>query len=53
MNQCPQCGQTTADADAVIAGQAGYSDTPGGHSDRHTLVIESAERIVSESGGSR
>lgn len=41
---CPNCGG------AVVAdfrpGKDSYADTLGGHADRHTLVIEVAERIA-------
>lgn len=47
MSTCPACGQPTATAGDVIAGQARYADTQGGHNDRHTLVVEAAGRAAS------
>lgn len=43
---CPVCGSPTATTEALIAGRASYDDTPGGHFDRHTLVVEAAERLI-------
>lgn len=48
MSACPTCGWPIASEDDVIAGRAVYADTQGGHDDRHTLVVEAAERA---SGG--
>lgn len=45
---CPTCDHPTATADDVIAGRARYADTQGGHNDRHTLVLEAAERAITE-----
>lgn len=46
MSDCPQCGGTVASAQDVIDGRARYADTQGGHNDRHTLVVEEAERVT-------
>jgi hypothetical protein len=44
LEKCPTCGG------AVVAdfrpGEDDYADTPGGHADRHTLVVEAAERAL-------
>lgn len=50
MTTCGECGAPLADVEDVIAGRARYADTAGGHADRHTLVVEAAERAVE--GGS-
>lgn len=45
--RCPLCGQRVLDPDDFDpAGGDRYDDTPGGHADRHTMVVEAAERIV-------
>ena len=44
--KCPTCGGSV-----VVdfrPGQDAYADTPGGHADRHTLVIEAAERALEQ-----
>lgn len=41
---CSTCGWPVADPEDVIEGSARYDDTQGGHNDRHTLVVESAEK---------
>ena len=46
MSNCPTCGWPVADDQDVIEGRARYADTQGGHNDRHTLVVEEAERAV-------
>lgn len=46
MTVCPICLLPMATAADVIAGRAHYSDGPGGHRDRHTLVLEAAERAM-------
>lgn len=43
---CPTCGLGVASVDDVVAGRARYADSPGGHADRHTLVVEAAERAT-------
>lgn len=44
--RCPTCHLAVASASEVVIGFARYSDTLGGHADRHTLVAETAERVV-------
>lgn len=44
--KCQQCGADVATAGDVLMGRATYADTQGGHDDRHTLVVEAAERIA-------
>lgn len=45
--RCPLCGQRVLDPDDFDpAGGDRYDDTPGGHADRHTLVVEAAERAA-------
>ena len=46
MNACPICNLPTATADDAIAGRARYTETQGGHSDRHTLVVKAAESVI-------
>lgn len=48
MSTCKTCGGPTVTADDVIAGRGRYDDTQGGHNDRHTLVVEAAERAIQE-----
>lgn len=43
---CPRCGLPIVDVEEVVAGRHPYADTLGGHEDRHTLVIEAAERAA-------
>lgn len=43
---CPTCSQPVAPYIDVVEGRAKYADTLGGHMDRHTLVVEAAERAV-------
>lgn len=45
-HSCPTCGLPVTSIDRVLAGLARYADTAGGHADRHTLVVEAAERAV-------
>lgn len=40
---CQTCGAPVVDPDEYVPGRDSYSDTPGGHADRHTLVVEAAE----------
>ena len=46
MSACNTCGLPTVTTDDVIAGRHRYADTQGGHNDRHTLVVEAAERAT-------
>ena len=39
-----------ADVESVAQGLARYEDSPGGHADRHALVIEAAERAATPEG---
>lgn len=43
---CPVCGLPTATIEEAIDGSVRYGDTQGGHNDRHTLVVEAAERLI-------
>lgn len=52
MRACPHCGLSVATTQQVIDCAARYADTQGGHNDRHTLVIEAAERAASDNPSS-
>ena len=43
---CPTCGLPVIDPATFEPGRDSYFDTPGGHADRHALVVEAAERAV-------
>lgn len=45
---CPTCGLPTVAPDLVGTPGVRYADSPGGHADRHTLVLEAAERVMEE-----
>lgn len=44
--ECPTCGLTVVPAAEFRPGIDAYDDTPGGHADRHTLVVEAAARAI-------
>lgn len=46
MTTCTTCGLPVIDPDDFEPGRDKYADTPGGHADRHTYVLEAAERAI-------
>jgi hypothetical protein len=46
MAVCVTCGQGVVSPADFRPGIDAYDDTPGGHADRHTLVVEAAERAA-------
>lgn len=45
---CLTCGLPVIEPDEFDPNTQGYADTPGGHADRHTQVLEAAERAARE-----
>ena len=41
---CPTCGLRTIPM--TEGARVDYADTQGGHNDRHTLVVEAADRAI-------
>lgn len=44
--KCPECGGRLVHPDDFEPGIDSYHDTTGGHADRHTRVVEAAERVL-------
>lgn len=47
---CESCGQPVVDPRDYDPTRDRYADTPGGHADRHTLVIDAAARAIAGHG---
>lgn len=45
---CPLCGGSVVSGEEIVNGRARYDETQGGHNDRHTLVVEAAERLIEQ-----
>lgn len=53
--KCDLCGLPLATVEEVLTGVARYEESPGGHADRHALVLEAAEQALDREvlGGDR